>query len=122
MPSDLCFEYHPRWTDILPQLVNAIKNNDSASISNLANQLEDRDRQIENFIKTHVCGATGGGVSSYCHRESYSELLSGGDPVIVTLTMPRTVGNKAQVTISYQLSYLNGSPYVNYNVENTSVR
>lgn len=59
MPSNLCFQFHPRWNDILPQLTLAIKNNDTATVDRLTAILEARDRDQEEKMN-ELCNAGSG--------------------------------------------------------------
>jgi hypothetical protein len=52
--TDTCFEYHPRWTEIIPLIA-------SGQFDEAARVLEDKERSLENFLYTKVCKATGGG-------------------------------------------------------------
>lgn len=106
-----CFEYHPKWTEIAPKLLSGDPN----LVNEAIRELEDNNRYLENFLRDRVCNSSG--VASYCQMYAFNDFESGADPVEFTVTMPRNVGNKVLLNWTYTLYFVNGTPYVNHNVE-----
>lgn len=82
MASDLCFEFHPRWSELLPQLVQAIKNKDDGMIEAITRDLENRDRQLEESLAEGTCAPDDGGGSGGGTGTILSEVIGGGGGTI----------------------------------------
>lgn len=72
-PADLCFEYMPRWTEILPILLDPSRRDEAMAM------LEEKDRQLEDFIAANVCGSDGG-----CCPEYFALRTDTGSPLTVS--------------------------------------
>lgn len=87
MASDLCFEFFPRWSEIM----DLVTSGNQIKIDDAARQLEDKERALENFLKRKVCNAGGGGTPSVSWRSGIGDggiEIEGGDFDVLTFDAP----------------------------------